>query len=155
MDRAGRLRIRPGSFSKLFMYACPNGQAGLLQTRRQHRLHQGPPPGRAKMLSADICGGILLVITPLYLIRTILPGRNRRASGVMTITRRRVAKSSTSRRSLCTLITRACMIIFITSNLHITEYVVWRRREACPSIFAVVRQSDSTNGRYRRTRSCL
>ena len=42
---------------------------------------------------------------------------NRRALGVFTITRRRVEKSSTSRRLRSTPITRACIVaIWITSN---------------------------------------
>ena len=85
--------------------------------------------GITAILDADICGGMLFVITPLYRMRIRSPGRNRRASGVFTRIVCRVSRSSTSRRSHCTSITTACMSMHDTSYRHITGYADWRQTE--------------------------
>ena len=108
----GRRRFAPTGIFSMIQTTCLNPFMCF-----QHQFHQKIPLGIAKIFCAYICGGMLAVITPLYRMRTISPRWNRRALGVFTITRRRVEKSSTSRRLRSTPITRACIVaIWITSN---------------------------------------
>ena len=74
-----------------------------------------PSDGMNWICSAYICGGMLLVITPLYQMRTRLPGRKKRAFGAWTMTLCRVLRSNTMRRLHCTSTTTASMNMIDTS----------------------------------------
>ena len=54
--------------------------------------------GITAILDADICGGMLFAITPLYRMRIRSPGRNRRASGVFTRIVCRVSRKTPPRK---------------------------------------------------------